>query len=261
MSKASAHLIACALALLIPGAGMAEPAVIALARAYRGPESTLAAIISIHYVGTLERRDPDHGDNAALSGQLDMIFARPLRQRLVDHEQTMVRTTVLDGYDAWDFVQSSSDPSKYRLTWLNVAEIKSLRANTWENLNNYSVPEGGSVEDRGPATIDGITCERVDFTHGPGIVYQRYFDRDTGRLVLTVDGQESIRESGEIMVDGIRFPKTIVSSSKTPSGKETTATVTFSSVALNEPLGSDLFAAPSNLPAKASSPASATPGK
>jgi hypothetical protein len=258
MSKAYVLILACAGALLAVPLARAEPAVLGLARAYRGPESTLDAITSVHYVGTLVRRD---AGAAATSGALDMIFAKPLRQRTVDREEKGSRTTVLDGYDAWDFIQSNSDPSKYRLTWLTAGDVKTLRALTWENLYNYTRPEGGSVEDKGPATMDNIACERVDFTHGPGIVYERYFDRDTGRLVLTVRGQETIRESGEIMADGVRFPKTIVSTAKSPDGKEQVATVTFTSVVLNEPLSSDLFAAPSNLPPKADHPVASAPVK
>ena len=168
-------------------------------------------------------------------------------------------TTVLDGYDAFDFLQDNNVPSRFRLTWLTVDEVKTLRANTWENLYYYRAPEGGSIEDKGPATVDQIACERIDFSHGPGIVYQRYFDRDTGRLVLTVRGAESFRESGEIRVEGIRFPKMIVSTTKTATGKDLVTTATFESITLNEPLAPGLFASPSILPAK-QSPAP-SPGK
>jgi hypothetical protein len=250
-----ALLVACAAALLAPCAARAEPAVLGLARAYLGPESTLDGIQSIHFVGSLVWSDGGNSGKPPVSASLDMIFAKPLRQHLVDRREKVTRTTVLDGYDAWDFDQSNADPAKHRLTWLSVGDIKTLRANTWENLYYYKVPEGGQVEDKGPATIDDIACERVDFTHGPGIVYERYFDRDTGRLVLTVRGPESIRESGELRADGIRFAKTIVSTTKTASGKVVVTTVTFDSVKLNEPLAPDLFSVPSI------GPAATTPGK
>jgi hypothetical protein len=60
----------------------------------------------------------------------------------------------------------------------------------------------------------------VDFIHGPDNVFERYFDRDTGRLVKHPQRPETIRESGEIMVNGVRFPKTIVSVIKKASGKD-----------------------------------------
>jgi hypothetical protein len=235
--------------------------VLGLARAYLGPESTLEGIQSIHFVGSLTWNDPGSTGKPPVTASLDMIFAKPLRQHLVDRREKVTRTTVLDGYDAWDFDQSNTDPTKHRLTWLTAGDIRTLRANTWENLYYYQVPEGGQVEDKGPATIDDIACERVDFTHGPGIVYERYFDRDTGRLVLTVRGQESIRESGELRVDGIRFAKTITSTTKASSGGSVVTTVVFDSVKLNEPLAPDLFTVPSIAPAKAAPAAAATAGK
>jgi hypothetical protein len=254
-------IVACAAVLLAPCAVLAEPAVLGLARAYLGPESTLEGIQSIHFVGSLTWNDPGSTGKPPVTASLDMIFAKPLRQHLVDRREKVTRTTVLDGYDAWDFDQSNTDPTKHRLTWLTAGDIRTLRANTWENLYYYQVPEGGQVEDKGPATIDDIACERVDFTHGPGIVYERYFDRDTGRLVLTVRGQESIRESGELRVDGIRFAKTITSTTKASSGGSVVTTVVFDSVKLNEPLAPDLFTVPSIAPAKAAPAAAATAGK
>jgi hypothetical protein len=256
MPKAHTKLLACVLALLAGGVARAdEPAVIGLARAYIGPDSTLDGINSIHYVGTLDRLDPDHPDVGTVHATLDLVFMKPLRQRLVVRTAKTSLTTVVDGYDAWDFMQDNADPSKFRLKWLPASDIKGLRANTWENLYFYRGLDGsGSIEDKGTATVDGTACERVDFTHDTGIVYERYFDRDTGRLVLTVRGPEMIHESGEIQVDGLRFSKTIVSTTKTPSGKDLVATVTFSSIAINEPQAPDTFAEPSTDPHKAPAP-------
>jgi hypothetical protein len=233
----------------------AEPAVLGLARAYLGPESTLESLTSIHYVGSLVRSDEGRPGLPVPTG-LEMVFAKPLRQKLIVRGPKVTMTTVLDGYDAWDWLQDNSDPTKYKLTWLGAPDIKTLRANTWENLYYYFAPEGGSVEDKGPATEDGVQCERIDFSHGSGIVYQRYFDRDTGRLVLTINGNEEIRESGEIRAGGIRFPKVIVSSTRLASGKALSATATFDRITINEPLAADTFAVPT-APMPLARPASA----
>jgi len=258
MSKSSARVLACACALAASVAVRAEPAVIGLARAYLGPDSTLDAITSIHFVGSLERLDSGHPEKGPDRGAIDLIFVKPLRQRQIVRGKG-TETMVLDGYDAWEFLQDNADPSKHVLTWLTANDIKALRASTWENLYFFRGLKGeGAVVDKGPATIDGVACERVDFVHGPGIVFERYFDRDTGRLVFTVRGPETIRESGEIRVDGVRFPKTIVSVRKSALGKDLISTVTFDSIGLNEPLGPDVFAVPSIAPAKAA-PAAASP--
>jgi hypothetical protein len=251
-----------ALALAASGAARGEPAVIGLARAYLGPDSTLDAIASIHYSGTLDRVDPDHPDNATAHATIDLVIVKPYRQRQVIRGDKATETTVLDGYDAWVYLVDNTDPSKHALTWLSVAEIRGLRASTWENLYFYRGLKGeGATEDKGPATIDGIACERVDFSHGPDVVYERYFDRDTGRLVFTVRGKESIREAGEIRVDGIRFPKTVVSTRKTASGKDLVSTVTFESIVLNEPQPAEVFAVPSAVPAGTPAPAAGAKSK
>jgi len=259
MSKWSPRFLACAGALLACAAARAEPAVVGLARAYLGPDSTLDAITSIHLVGNLERVDPDHADKGPIRGTIDLVFAKPLRQRQVVRLHDATETTVLDGYDAWDLLQDNADPSKHVLTWMGAADIKAIRASTWENLYFYRPSRNEvAVEDKGPATVGGIACERVDFVHGPAIVFERYFDRDTGCLVSTLRGPETLRESGEIRAGGIRFPKTVVSVQKTASGKDLVSTVNFDSVVLNEPVGPDLFVAPSLLPSEAS-PAAAGP--
>jgi hypothetical protein len=251
-----------ALALAACAAARGEPAVIGLARAYLGPDSTLDAIASIHYTGTLDRVDPDHADKATAHATIDLVIVKPYRQRQVIRGDKAMETTVLDGYDAWVYLVDNTDPSKHALTWLSAPEIKGLRASTWENLHFYRGLKGeGAIEDKGPASIDGVACERVDFSHGPEIVYERYFDRDTGRLVFTVRGKESIRESGEIRVDGIRFPKTVVSTRKTASGKDLVSTVTFESIVLNEPQAADGFAVPSAVPAAAAPPAAGATAK
>lgn len=252
MSKWPASILACACALIAPVPARAEPAVIGLARAYLGPDSTLDGITSIHFSGTLDRLDPEHPDKGPAHATLDLIIVKPFRERQVVRGEKATETTVLDGYDAWQFLQDNANPAKQVLTWLPVADIKGLRASAWENLYFFRGPKGeGSTEDRGPATVDNIVCERVDFVHGPGMVFERYFDRDTGRLVFTVRGPETLRESGEIRVDGIRFPKTVVSVRKTASGKDLVSTVTFDGIVLNEAQRPDLFAVPVVAPNKA----------
>jgi hypothetical protein len=252
MPKLSPGILACACALAASAAVRAEPAVIGLARAYLGPESTLDAIKSIHYSGTLDRLDPDHAEKGPRHALLDLVIVKPSRQRQVVRGEKATETTVLDGYDAWVLLQDNVVPSRQTLTWLSADDIRALQASTWENLYFFRGLKGeGAIEDKGPATIDGVACERVDFIHSGGIAFERYFDRDTGRLVYTVRGPETIRESGEIRVDGIRFPKTVVSARRTASGKDIVSTVIFEKIVLNEPQEADAFAIPSVAPAKA----------
>src|ERR1039458_7139345 len=71
MSKLCPSLLACACALIGSAAVRAEPAVIGLARAYLGPDSTLDGITSIHFTGGLERLDTEHADKGPFRGAID----------------------------------------------------------------------------------------------------------------------------------------------------------------------------------------------
>jgi hypothetical protein len=229
-------IIVLGLALATASVSRSEPAVVGLARSYLGPESTLDGVTSIHYVGTLERVDPNQPATGILHADMDMVLAKPMRQHLRIRTAKTTITTAID---------DNADATQFRLTLLSAADIRALRVNTVENLFFYrGLTERGSVLDQGHAMIDGVECEHVDFVHGPGDVYERYFDRDTGRLVLTVHGPEQFRESGEIRVNGLRFPARIVNTAKPASGKEVTSTVTFTRITVNEPVDAALFAMP-----------------
>jgi hypothetical protein len=153
----------------------------------------------------------------------------------------------LDGYDAWQRVSDTKDASLWQVTLLGPDQIKRLRANTFENLSFYRNIEaqGGSIEDKGKVTVDGIACRKLAFVHGPGIVFTRSFDIATGRLVLTeTESGTQIREEGEIKAGELRFPQRIVTINPLPDGTSRTIRVTFSSVEVNPSLDQAAFAIP-----------------
>jgi hypothetical protein len=183
---------------------------------------------------------------------VEIIFQKPYQQRIVATSEVKTATateqrleiTALDNYDGWHRVQDAKDPSRWRMDLLNKDQIKRLRANTWENLAFYRGLErrGGTIEDLGEANVGGTACYKLAFKHELGIVFIRYFDQATGRLVLTETEQGgSIREEGEIMADGIRFPRRIITTTKQADGKERSVTVNFDKVTVNETFASTLF--------------------
>ena len=229
------------------GRGAEELPIVAKARAYLGPDAALDAVRSIHFVGTLVKADP--ADPAKqLRSAIEIISQKqPERQRVRETSEKAIEVTALDGYDGWRRVEDAADPSKWQQSLLGPAQVKFMRANTWENVAFYRGIErrGGRVEDQGPMTIDGVACEKVAFIHGPGIVFYRYFDRATGRLVLTeTESGATIREEGEIKVNGIHFPKTLIQTTKTGNGQSITLTLNFETVTLNETLPAELFTVP-----------------
>ncbi|MGA3006298.1 MAG: hypothetical protein ABSE59_00255 [Opitutaceae bacterium] len=228
-------------------------AVIARARAYLGPEAALKAIHSIHYVGTLagEERAQDPAGRAMprpFTSTIDIIFQRPYRQRFTLVSSTGTEVTALDDFEAWRRLQSSADSAHPKLFLLNKGQIKYLRANVWENLSFFRDIErrGGHVEDLGPATIDGHVCEELVFVHEPGIKFFRYFDATTGQLVLTrLMNGDRFSEKGEVVVNGVRFPKVIVNVARDPTtGKEVTRVITLDKITLNESFPDSAFAVP-----------------
>jgi hypothetical protein len=221
----------------------AELPIIAKARAWYGPEAALNAVQSIHYVGVLTQPAPNDAPVP-----IDMLFAKPFRQRIVAKAAKGTETTVLDAYDAWQKMQDPKDATKWTVTLLSIDGLKRLRANTWENLYYFRglEKEGGQVADKGDAIADGVACRKVAFIHSPDIIFYRYFERATGRLVLTeTEAGGSFRTEGEIVVNGIRFPKKLITTSPSTKGGMQTATLTFDRVTVNEPVPDELFTLPS----------------
>jgi hypothetical protein len=237
-------------------------AVIAKARAHLGPDATLEAITSIHYVGTRTGEATTKDKDGKLVTRpfketVDIIFQKPYYQRVMLVSNVATEITALDDYEAWDRLQDATDPTRWRLTLLDKNQVTSQRANTWENLAFYRGIErrGGHVEDLGPATIDGHACEKLAFVHEPGLTFYRYFDTATGQLLLTgTENGDLTREHGEMMVNGVRFPKSLVSTGKDPAtGKERSSVITLDKITLNEIFPESLFAVPMVAPPTAGS--------
>jgi hypothetical protein len=230
------------------------PPIVTKARAYLGSDAALAGVKSVHYTGTLVTA----GNTSAV---IEIIFQKPFQQRITATSERAVpaakagdpavvektiEITALDDYDAWRRLQDATDSTRWQLTLLDKDQIKRLRANTWENLAYYNHLEQGGVEVKsmGPATVEGVACEKVAFRHADDIVFLRYFDKATGRLVLTETEQGgSIREEGEMIVNGIRFPKKVITTTR-ENGKELSITVTFEKISVNEVFPETLFAIP-----------------
>jgi len=236
--------LAALLVLCVSGVSAAEPAVIAKARARVAPDDVLDAIRSIHYVGTLTGMDPTDSKKT-LTAAIEIFLQKPAQQRIVVTSPTEIDISALDDYDAWHRTVERDHPERWHQSQMGAEQIKQLRADVWQNLYFFRGIEkiGGHVEDLGPSTIDGVACEKVGFYHSDTLVYLRYFNRETGELVYTGTAENNIREQGEMMIDGIRFPKTLLIS-QTADGVESKRTITFEKIAVNEPLAASLFAVP-----------------
>lgn len=237
-------------ALLTTVATAAEPAIIARARAFVGEEAALNALRSVRYTGTVVTVETTAGAKPATVA-IEIVFQKPGRQWLMARAGDMTELTVLDGYQGWKRIESTKDRAQWRQMALPIDAVRRMRATTWSNLAFWRglEAEGGRVEVQGTKVIDGITCEKIAFLHHPQISYYRYFDAATGRLVLTeTETGETIREQGELQVNGIRFPRTVVTTAKNARGQPVTVTMTFDTIVTNEPLPAAQFEAPLQRP-------------
>lgn len=224
------------------------------ARSAVGPEAALEAVQSIHFSGTFttiekvaDKADPKIKKDENVVLAIDIVFQKPYQQRIIRRSNTVVETTALDGYDAWVRRADATDDKKWQLSLLDAQQVKRLRANTWENLFFYRGIDkrGGKVEFGGDVTTDGKDCVKLTFTHAENIVFIRYFEKATGRLVRTeTESGGEIREDGEIRAGGLRFPRTLIN--KAPNGQ--IATITFDSVKINESFPADAFSVPTLMP-------------
>ena len=224
---------------------------VAKARAYLGSESALGAVETIRFSGTLETRgtgpaaaDKSQPESGLEQLPIEIIFQKPYCQRMTVTRPASVDTVALDDYEAWSKTTGRENPAASQVTLLDAQEIRQLRANTWENLNFFAGIEkkGGTVELAGDVIVDGIACAKLSFIHSNRIVFHRYFDKATGRLVKTetANGSE-IREEGEVVVNGVRFPRKVINRNATGQ----VATIIFDSIVLNERVPPGEFAVPS----------------
>lgn len=231
-----AFVVSAALSIL-PAAAETTDQWIAKARAFLGSESALNAVNSIHYTGSLEVEGKP-------SLPTEIIFQKPYRQQITVKGPKIIETTALDGYDAWQKRVNAENPVQWQVVLLDAGQIKRLRANTLENLSFYSGREmkGCVLELRGEVVADNVPCVKISFTHTGGVVFLRYFDKATGRLVKTeTENGTEIREEGEVIVNGVRFPKRVIN--KAPNGNVTV--ISFEKVSVNEDFPAETFAVPS----------------
>ena len=246
------YVLAALAAVVVLSAAAADPADewVAKARAFLGAESALNAVKSLHFEGSIDmvERVPDPADatktiERPLHFTIDIVFQKPMQQRLIRRSDKIEWTTALDGYDGWERVSDRTGQTKPRIILLDPINIKRLRATTLENLSFYAKPDQDSRQVRllGDVTLDGLAGVKLSFTHANGIVFFRSFEKSTGRLIKTeIQSGGEIREEGEIFANGIRFPRKVLN--KSADGRVTV--ITFDKVTVGERFPPEAFVVP-----------------
>lgn len=214
--------------------------VITKAREYLGGDQAIERIESIKYTGTYESTD-------GASGELSIIFKKPMLQRIEVSRGEFSEVSVLNELDGWRKVFDPENQGRWSIHFLEPARIRELQANTWENLNFFRNIEKrrGRIENEGVVELEGEQVVKLVFWHPREISFTRYFDPETGRLIMTEthDGAE-IREYGEVIVDGVLFPERIVM--KRPDNLVNE--IRFTEITVNDKVDDSLFAVPSMRP-------------
>jgi hypothetical protein len=237
---------------LVSQARAEDPAIVAKARAYLGSEADLDGVKSVHMVGHMTTTPEDPAKPSKVS--VEIIFQKPWQESILVIQPDRIIRTALDGYEAWQQEQVGVVPGQttidtrkvWKLSLLGPDQVKILRIDVLENLWFYHgvLRAGGQIESRGPSKQDGAAVEKVAFVYSPSVVYIRYFDQATGRLVFSEsEGGTKIREQGEIKAGGIRFPKEI-DLTETIDGKPSSKAYVFDTITVNESFPASNFAVP-----------------
>jgi len=228
---------------LVPLTRAAEPSVeeiLSKARQYLGGDEALDRIQSIAYEGVFETGE-------GVSGDMTIVFQKPLQQRVEIIRGELGEVTALNDLDAWRKVYHRTERDNWSLTILDVPQIRELQANTLENLYFFRGihRQFGRIEHRGRTQVDGRDAVELVFNYGRGILFFRFFDIETGRLLMTRTHQGAeLRETGEQRIEGVLFPEQIT---MTRDG-ELLNTIRFVSIRLNEQFPDSLFEIPSLAP-------------
>ena len=218
-------------------AASATDEIIAKARQHLGGDEALNAIRSIYYEGEFESED-------GAKGTVKIYFQKPMQQRVELTRDELGEISALNDIDGWRKVYDVNDPSRWQVTLLDAPKIRELQANTWENLNFFRGIERrrGRIEDKGTVELDDTQARKLVFHHPSRVYFTRYFDTDTGRLIMTetTDGTR-IREHGENRVNGVVFPDRIV---MTQADGTLVNEIRFHKVTVNEEFEDSLFDVP-----------------
>ncbi|MGE9295009.1 MAG: hypothetical protein ACQKBV_01785 [Puniceicoccales bacterium] len=177
------------------------------ARAQLGSESALKGVESLQYAG--EVMSPT-GEKIS---ELKLVFDKPDRQLLREDRNDEIHQTAVNGFEGYLLSYNKTDPANKVLRVLPPAQTKRLMANAVENLNFFNGPmqlRGAEIVDGGMVDYKGQTVRKVLFKYPLGLVYERYFDPNSGKLLATVssDGLTMV-ERKSLQSGGIKFPKVV----------------------------------------------------
>ena len=214
--------------------------IIQKARATRGLDADLNKVDTITFKGAIL-----YGTGS--TGSIEIIYKKPYFHRLTSVIDNALEVSGLDDTEGWLKSAHAAMPDNWSLLILDVDQVYNMRAKVSETLTFFAHPTGRSskVSYEGIEEIEGRQCHALLYYHGDGIWNLHYFDVETGGLAKTVNNKGiEFFEKGEVIVDGVRFPKKLISVFYTPEGRDTME-MSFTSILVNENYSNEIFKMPS----------------
>jgi len=211
-------------------------AILKKTRTFIAKESKLTGVNSLRFMGTIT-------DPSGETGKIAISLRRPYQLvQTLERSNGIIEEFGLNDYEGWQKQYRADNPDRYGLAPLDVVRLRRLRANTFEGLNFFSTKTSFSrkIEYLGKQDLDGTQVEVVKILYGSA-QFVRYFDVSTGELLLSeIENGERIQEQGEFLVDGILFPKHLI----TFRDGEQISRLEFQSIEVNPVLDDSMFTMP-----------------
>lgn len=218
--------------------------IIKKARSQLAPEKTLEAVKTLRYEASVDNAEGPEGT-------LILVFKKPYMQYLEVETDAFRERTAVNGFEGWRERLNKVNPAQSGVLVLDPQQTKYLLSNAMENLYFFEGPEharGGEIKLDGEETVRGMECWKVDFIYPSGLRYSRFFEKSTGKLVVTrtSNGEMEMVEKESLKSGGIKFPRVV----ETYKNGVLVRTVTFEKIEVNDPVEDSLFDFPS-IPANA----------
>ena len=216
-------------------AGDVESAFKAARRAV-GSEEALRKVESVHFYGKVVAED------SGSTAKLRIVFSKPYMSWMEITTDDVVEVVVANKIEG--FVSRTEIASgKSRVNVLPAKATSRINNMAWQGLHFFASPKArfGRASNDGFVEVDGRPCQKVTIRYPGGLWTSLYFDKKSGKHFITqADNGLRYVKSGEMVVDGIRFPKAVTVFER---GREARRMI-FEKISVNRPVDSSIFEFP-----------------
>lgn len=208
------------------------PEVLAKARRLIGSEADLHGVETLRFLGKVVTE-------SGFEAELEIVFKKPSSSWLRLETAESVEITANNAHEGY-LLSENKTTGRRNLQVLPGPAVSRLANGAWERLNFFAHPRSrfGNIKLEGKVRYDDRMSEKVVFYYPGEIWSARYFDSDTGRLLMTVNDSGLVyMEDGFKRAGGITFPARV----HVRDGKNETKVMHFDLIEVNGPVDDSLF--------------------